>query len=65
MDMARSIFGRDHEGYVGREEHTVTIKLNCIDCLSSNIEIVFVFFFVIDFLRTLPTAQIADLVLGR
>lgn len=23
MDMARSIFGRDHEGYVGREEHTV------------------------------------------
>ncbi|XP_017057638.1 small G protein signaling modulator 3 homolog [Drosophila ficusphila] len=22
MDMARSIFGRDHEGYVGREEHT-------------------------------------------
>ncbi|XP_068157829.1 small G protein signaling modulator 3 homolog [Drosophila tropicalis] len=22
MEMARSIFGRDHEGYVGREEHT-------------------------------------------
>lgn len=31
MEMAKSLFGsRDHEGYVGREEHSVSkIKKNC------------------------------------
>lgn len=31
--MAKSLFGRDHDGYVGKAEHTVNIetKLNYFD----------------------------------
>lgn len=28
MEMAKSLFGRDHDGYVGRDEHTVSKSIN-------------------------------------
>lgn len=35
MERAKTFFGRDHEGYVGREEHTVSKCAN-IDFILMN-----------------------------